>query len=216
MMKELILKMSISADGFVGGPNGEIDWIYKSMDSQAAAWIVDTLWDAGIHIMGRRTFHDMVNWWPRSSEPFAQPMNQIPKAVFSMRGLSETEGQTTRALKDAKRLSNSQRLEQASVNIAAGAGWNEARVFSNDLKEGIVTLKREAGKSILAHGGASFAQSLVSTGLIDEYRLIVHPVILGRGMPLFAKLHTPVDLALVSTTKFPSGALANVYRPVSS
>lgn len=215
-MRKLILKMSMTADGFVGGPNGEIDWIYKSMDSAATAWIVDTLWQAGVHVMGSRTFHDMVAWWPTSSETFAAPMNQISKVVFSRSGLNENTDQTTTALKDATRLRTFPKVQPTSADTPPGADWNEARVFEDDLKTGILRLKHEPGKDILAHGGASFAQSLVASRLIDEYRLIVHPVVLGRGLPLFANLLKTVELRLVSTTAFPSDALANVYRPLIS
>jgi len=68
-------------------------------------------------------------------------------------------------------------------------------------------------KSSLAHGGARFARSLVTSGLIDEYRLAIHPVILGQGQPLFAGLSSPADLRLLSVTPFSSGAMAVVYQP---
>ena len=64
-MRKLILKMSVSFDGFVGGPNGEIDWFIKTTTS----WILGTLWQAGVHIMGSRTFCDMAAYWPYADEP---------------------------------------------------------------------------------------------------------------------------------------------------
>ena len=69
------------------------------------------------------------------------------------------------------------------------------------------------GKDILAHGGASFAQSLAQLNLIDEYRLVVHPAVLGRGLSLFGGLTAPLDLKLESATVFASGVVAKVYRP---
>jgi len=84
-MRDLILKMSVSIDGFVGGPDGGIKWVFDS-DQEATAWIVKTVWNASLHIMGSRTFHDMAAYWPTSTEVFAPPMNQIPKAVFSRQG----------------------------------------------------------------------------------------------------------------------------------
>jgi dihydrofolate reductase len=74
-------------------------------------------------------------------------------------------------------------------------------------------LKNEPGKEILAHGGARFARSLVQSGLIDEYRLLVHPVALGRGQPLFSDLATSLDLTLVSSMPFSAGTVANIYQP---
>ncbi|HEX2510308.1 MAG TPA: hypothetical protein VHK66_07275 [Microvirga sp.] len=67
-MRQLVLKMSISVDGFVGGPGGELDWIFPTYDEGATAWTVDCLWQAGVHIMGSRTFHDMAAFWPSSTE----------------------------------------------------------------------------------------------------------------------------------------------------
>jgi dihydrofolate reductase len=84
-MRDLILKMHISIDGFVAGPDGGIKWVFNG-DQEAAAWTVETVWNAGLHIMGSRTFHDMAAYWPTSTEIFAPPMNQIPKAVFSRQG----------------------------------------------------------------------------------------------------------------------------------
>ena len=72
-------------------------------------------------------------------------------------------------------------------------------------------LIQQNGKFILAHGGASFAQDLVKHGLIDEYRLVIHPVILGKGLPLFSQAAHPFDLLLENSTLFPSGIVAKVY-----
>jgi dihydrofolate reductase len=79
------------------------------------------------------------------------------------------------------------------------------------LAEEVARLKHEPGKDILAHGGAAFAQSLVRLGLVDEYRLLVHPVALGRGLPLFSAIATPLDLELVDLKRFSGGAVAHVY-----
>jgi riboflavin biosynthesis pyrimidine reductase len=65
----------------------------------------------------------------------------------------------------------------------------------------------------MAHGGAGFARSLVRLGLIDEYRLLIHPVALGSGLGLFSSLARPIDLNLISTTAFGGGTIAKVYRP---
>ena len=102
-MRKLILKMSVSIDGFVCGPNGEVDWIFRTVDDEAARWTLETLWDTDLHIMGRRTYQDMAAYWPTSKEPFAEPMNKIPKIAFSKRGFLDKPGidSTTRAFKDA-------------------------------------------------------------------------------------------------------------------
>jgi dihydrofolate reductase len=183
-MRRLVLQMQVSVDGFVGGPNGELDWIFASTSDDATAWIVDHLWQAGVHIMGSRTYQDMAAHWPTSTEPYAAPMNEIPKVVFSTRakGLLEPE-------------------------------WAPSRLARAPLAEEVARLKQQSGKEILAHGGAGFARSLVRLKLVDEFRLLVHPVALGRGLSLFSEVAKPLDLSLVSATSFESGTVAHIYRP---
>ena len=76
-MRDLILTMAMSLDGFVCGPNGELDWIFNG-DQEAIAWKVETVSSAGLHIMGSRTFKSMAGFWPTAAGPFAAPMNEIP------------------------------------------------------------------------------------------------------------------------------------------
>jgi dihydrofolate reductase len=213
-MRRLILKMSMSVDGFVGSVDGNIDWIFKSTDDVATNWILDLLRDTGLHIMGSRTFQDMAAFWPTSTEPFAAPMNAIPKVVFSRKAHIDLDRkETTTALVDASR----RRLAEgggALPDEPSNLGnWRNAPVASGDLAEEVARLKQMPGKDILAHGGAGFAQSLAERNLIDEYRLLVHPVVLGRGLSLFGAVPEPRKLRLVSATAFPAGAIAQVYRP---
>lgn len=212
-MRKLILKMSMSLDGFVCGPNGEANWIFNTNDDAAIKWTVDTISKAGLHIMGTKTFHDMASYWPTSTEPFATPMNEIPKAVFSRKGFSGADpSKTTQAVKDA--ISNRERKGYAASPTPSGTdSWDHPRIFNGDLAEGIRQLKQESGKDIMAHGGAGFAQSLVATGLIDEYHLLVHPVAIGKGLPLFSSLSQPLRLQLVEIEPFPAGAAAHIYKP---
>jgi dihydrofolate reductase len=214
-MRKLVLKMSISADGFVAGPNGEIDWLLNTMGGELSVrWIENTLWEAGVHVMGSRTFHDMASYWPTSADSLAAPMNEIPKVVFSKKGFVDTttSNLTTQALKDANRIDSEKGIIPATISKAVDS-WKNARV-EKDIVNGVNELKKQDGKFILAHGGANFAQSLVKYGLIDEYRLVVHPVILGKGLPLFSLAPHQINLELVSSTTLAKGVIANIYRPV--
>ncbi len=181
-MRKLVLKMQMSLDGLIGGPDGEVDWIFPSLDAGATLWLVDTLWQAGVHVMGSVTYRDMAAHWPGSDEPFAAPMNQIPKFVFS------------RTLREAP--------------------WADTYIIDGDLAEEITRLKGLPGRDLLAHGGARFARALVRLGLVDEYRLMVHPVVLGKGLALFDELPARMHLQLMGTRTFASGAAAQVFRPV--
>jgi hypothetical protein len=100
-MRELILKMSMSLDGFVSDLDGRNTWMFGA-DEEAKAWAVETLWMASLHIMGSHSFRAMAPFWPTSTMVFAPPMNQIPKAVFSKQGPAILKAAaTTKELSDA-------------------------------------------------------------------------------------------------------------------
>ena len=83
-MAELRLKIHTSADGFIGRPDGDVEFIFPSMKGEdMSAWEVDILRDCDLHLMGRVLYEDMAPYWPDSDEPHAPPMNEIPKAVLS-------------------------------------------------------------------------------------------------------------------------------------
>ena len=91
----------------------------------------------------------------------------------------------------------------------ASAGWGETTIAAGDLADAVTRLKQErSGRYLLAHGGARFARSLVKTGLIDEYRLLIHPAVLGAGERIFI---APLTIQPVSTTVFSGGAVAHVF-----
>jgi dihydrofolate reductase len=94
------------------------------------------------------------------------------------------------------------------------ATWENSRVARGDLAEEISRLRHDPGGEIVAWGGASFVQALSRAGLVDEYRLVINPVALGDGLPLFKDLAAPITLALVEATTYASGAALHVYRPV--
>ena len=194
-MRELILKMAISVDGFVSDLEGANTWMFGA-DQEAKAWGVEFIWNASLHIMGSRSFDAMAGYWQTSTDQFAPPMNQIPKAVFSRQG--------------AAILGN---VKTAAQPQPGAESWAQAYVASGDLAEEVAKLKAGEGKPIIAHGGVSFARSLVAQGLVDQFALIVAPVALGKGLPLFSDLAAPAPLKLVSSKAFPGGAVAQIYRP---
>jgi dihydrofolate reductase len=174
-MRPLILKMEISLDGFVGRPGGDPAWLLPYYDDELTAYTVNLIGRAGTHAMGRQTYEDMAPHWQASTAPFATPMNEIPKAVFSST------------------------LDEAT--------WPETTIY-RDLAEGLAQLKAQDGGPIIAHGGARFAQALTRLGLIDEYRLNLHPVALHDGYKLFG---AETKLRLVDARTFPAGTVALTY-----
>jgi len=208
-VRDLILKMSISIDGFVSDLDGRNTWMFGA-DREARAWSVEYLWNASLHIMGSRTFHDMAAFWPTSTSQFAPPMNEIPKAVFSRQEPVIP-----------KKVNISVALDRAHGEVGTtqsvelqpgGRSWEEAHVASGDLAEEIAKLKAQEGKPIIAHGGVRFARSLVAQGLVDQFALLVVPMALGKGLPLFSELAAPTPLKLISSKAFPGSAVAQIYR----
>ncbi len=176
-MASLVLKMSVSLDGYVAPPDGSTDWIAAGHSDDALRWTVETVSNAGAHLMGAATYAVMAAHWPSASGPLAKPMNEIPKIVF--------------------------------LNSLTSADWDETTIAAGDLADAITRLKQERSDGyLLAHGGARFARSLVATGLIDEYRLLIHPVVLGAGERIF---HAPLTIEPASTTVFNGGAVAHVF-----
>ncbi|NML37707.1 dihydrofolate reductase family protein [Chitinophaga sp. G-6-1-13] len=191
-MRKLMMKMSISLDGFVAAANGKGDWMFKAADEKSSAWVRELCESAGLHIMGSKSFHDMAPYWPTSPLPIARAMNEIPKAVFTQKGMT---------------------IPPAADQSPAAVSWAGTRIFNGDLAGEIRQLKAEPGQPILAHGGAGFMRSLIETGLIDEYHLVVHPVALGAGLPIFSDLSQPLELKLVDTNVFPGGIVVHTYHP---
>jgi dihydrofolate reductase len=176
-MASLVLKMSVSLDGYVAPIDGSTDWAAAGRSADGASWTVETLSNASAHLMGATTYAEWATYWPGASGPFAKAMNEIPKVVFS-NSLTSTE-------------------------------WGETEIAAGDLAEAITRLKQERSDGyLLAQGGTRFARSLVKTGLIDEYRLVIHPVILGAGERLFT---APLTIESMSTTTFSGGAIAHVF-----
>ena len=210
-MRDLILKMTISVDGFVSDVNGGNKWMFGT-DQEAKAWSVETLWNASLHIMGSRSFHDMAAYWPTSTDVFAPPMNQVPKAVFSRRAPTLLKKVSTSALLDAAH-PDAEAGQFAQPQLGAES-WAEAYVASGDLAEEVANLRSQEGKPIIAHGGVSFARSLVARGLVDQFTFLVAPVVLGNGLPLFSELSAPISLKLISSKTFPGGAVGQIYRAV--
>lgn len=186
-MRKLILRISISIDGFIESSKGKLDFA-KSRTPEGAAWVAEKIGQAGAHLMGRKAFCEMAPFWPTADGNLAEPMNDIPKIVFSKKGFDP-------------------------LQASRAKGWAESKVITGDLAEGIADLKKQSGKDLIAHGGVAFAQNLVGTGLVDEFWLAMHPVAAGSGSSLFEKLSKPLYLKLIETKVFSTGAMVHVCRP---
>ena len=184
-MGTVIYSMSVSLDGFIAGPNGEIDW--AAPDEELMRFHNEQTRELGAHLCGRGLYENMLPWEVAEetrSDPqqleFARIWKAIPKVVFS----------TT--------------LEKVEGN---------ARLARGGVVDEVVKLKEQSEKPV-AVGGAGFASTLVELDLIDEYRLFVSPVVLGGGTPYFPALDKRTDLELVQTRTFGSRVVYVRYRRV--
>jgi dihydrofolate reductase len=173
-MRKVIYSFGVSLDGFIAGPDGEIDW--SAPDEELHRFHNEQARELGVHVYGRRLYEVMTPWdaddesWSAVEREFAEIWKQTPKIVFS-RTLERVEGNATLA--------------------------------RDDVAEEVARLKKEPGKDI-AVGGAGLASTLMRLGLIDDYRLFVNPVILGAGTPYFPPLEERINLRLVETRTFGS------------
>ena len=179
-MRNVVLMMSTSVDGYVAGPQGHAGAVQEP--AELSQWKLDRIRRAGTHLMGRVTYEEMAGFWPTSTDDYAAPMNEIPKVVFS-KTLTE-------------------------------ATWPESSIARGDLAEEIAALRAQPGGEMIAWGGATFAQALSRAGLVDEYVLVINPVVLGGGLPMFADLPAALRLELAEARVFDSTAL-HIYRPAS-
>ena len=185
-MRDLIYSMGVSLDGFIAGPNGDIDW--SAPDEELHRFHNQQTRELGAHLCGRRLYEVMTYWEtadenPSAAEPeleFAGLWKSLPKIVFS-RTLTEVEGNA--------------RLARAGV------------------AEEVAMLREQPGKD-LAVGGAGLASTCIELGLVDEYRLFVSPVVLGGGTPYFPPLEERTNLELAETRAFGSRVVYLRYRRV--
>ena len=183
-MRDLIYSISVSLDGFIAGPNGEIDW--SAPDEELHRFHNQQARELGAHLCGRRLYEEMLYWEtahenPSAAEPeleFARIWQDLPKIVFS-KTLEKVEG--------------------------------NARLVRDGVAEEVVKLKEEPGKD-LAVGGAGLAATLIELGLVDEYRPFVSPVVLGGGTPFLPALEERINLELVETRTFGSRVVYLRYR----
>jgi dihydrofolate reductase len=206
-----MLKMSISMDGFCADSDhdGPQKWLFDTVDDESNAWEVSFLKDMGYHAMGHNTYRVMAGFWPVSKDTFSDLMNSIPKLIFTHKGLDADDAAITpRVVEEARKSPKDKTIPNDEIIRS----WTHPRVAKGDLGEEIAKLKREDGKDIVAYGGASFAQSLIELDVVDDYRFLIHPVILGSGLPVFTKAKQLMELELVEERRFPKGAVAHVYN----
>ncbi|MGH2475803.1 MAG: dihydrofolate reductase family protein [Candidatus Limnocylindrales bacterium] len=185
-MGRLVYSMNVSLDGFVATPDGGLDW--ATVDDELHTWFNDQARALDASLYGRRMYELMADYWPSGEDD--------PSATDAMREFA-------RIWKPMPKIVFSTSLEQVEHN---------ARLVHGDAKTVLEGLRREFGGD-LDVGGPNLAGQFVRRGLVDEYRLIVHPVVLGTGTPFWPELDAPLRLRLTETRTFASGAELRSYVP---
>jgi dihydrofolate reductase len=183
-MRKLIYSMSVSLDGFIAAPDGEIDWGVP--DEELHRFHNQQVHEVGTHLLGRRLYETMLYWETAEENPSA----------------AEVELEFARIWKSLPRIVFSKTLEKVEGN---------ARLAREGVAEEVAKLKEQPGKDI-AVGGAGLASTCIELGLVDDYRLFVYPVVLGGGTPYFPALEERINLELVETRTFASRVVYLRYR----
>ncbi|QHV94802.1 dihydrofolate reductase family protein [Spirosoma endbachense] len=187
-MRKLKLQMQLSVDGYVAGPNGELDWMSFDQDSNLLA-LINSLTDSSDTILlGRKMTDGFVNYWenvvnnqPDSPEfSFAQKMVDTPKVVFSK-------------------------------TLKSIAGKN-VTIENGDLATAVKNMKSKTGKDIIVYGGADFVSSLIKEGLIDEFNFFINPIMINKGLRIFDLLGERQKLLLQNATGYECGVVVLSYQ----
>ncbi len=181
----MILFNMASLDGYFAGPNGDITW--HNVDAEFNDFAIAQLKSAGGLIFGRLTYELMAGYWPTETA-----LRNDPEVAGLMNGLPKIVFSRT--------------LERAE--------WANTRMVKGEMADEMRRLKAAPGKDLLVLGSASLAGTLTRLGLIDEYRVMVNPVLLGGGSPLFQGIAGKLNLKLLSARSFRSGNLLVAYQPV--
>ncbi|MCB0163615.1 MAG: dihydrofolate reductase [Anaerolineae bacterium] len=187
-MRKLKLQVQMTVDGYIAGPNGEMDWLVWNWDDELKNYVIDLTAPIDCIVLGRKLAEGFIPHWasvaanPDSPEFAAgQKFTDTPKVVFT------------------KTLDTS--------------AWANTVLAQGDLVDEITKLKNQDGQDIIAYGGATFVADLIKHGLIDEYHLFINPAAIGHGMAIFKELDRKQNLSLVNATSFDCGIVVLHYEP---
>ena len=184
-MRKLTFGMNLSVDGYIAAPGDDLDWGVPS--DELFQWWSDRVGATGLALYGRKLWETMSSHWPTADQ---QP------------------GATTAQIEYSRRWRDMPKVVFSSTTRAVD--WN-ARVFTGDAVTEITRLKTE-GDGPMDVGGATLAAEAMRAGLIDEYAIVTHPVLVGGGTPFFTALDNWVNLNLMETRTFPGGVLLTRYE----
>ena len=189
-MRRLIVSNLMSLDGFLSGPNGELDWFVSPgfpMNTEYGTYVKDLISSVGGMLLGRRTYEEFASYWPTATDndpDITEKMNVLPKYVFSK-----------------------------TLDRVEWGKWGTAFLVKGDAAAEAKKLKEEPGRDLAIYGSGQLVSALMKAGLVDEIQAFVQPWILGQGRGEFVGLTDRYELELIKATPFKSGAVGLFYRP---
>ncbi|MFG2589657.1 dihydrofolate reductase family protein [Streptomyces sp. NPDC048438] len=184
-MRSVTYSMGVSLDGYIVGPDGDFDW--TEPDEEVFRFWIDDIREVGVHLMGRRLYETMLYWETADEDP------SLDDSILEWTALWKP-------------------LPKVVFSTTLSTVQGNARLASGGLAEEIERLRAEPGEGDIAIGGATLAAEAVASGLVDEYRAMVYPVLVGGGIPFFPRREQRVDLELVETRTFHSKVVYLRYR----
>jgi dihydrofolate reductase len=184
-MRRLIVSIHTTMDGIVSGPEEDpnnLEWALPGVEDTLAD-VSELLGSAGAILMGRVTYEGLATFWPTETGDFAEVMNKTPKIVFSH-----------------------------SPREVAWGQWETISLVHGDVADAVRAMKAESGPDLVTVGSPTLIESFTNLGLINEYRITVHPALLGSGRRLFRELDEGHTLRLVRTKAYARGAVLVVYE----
>ena len=188
-MRKVIYAMSVSLNGFIEATNGDLSWSFPDEELHKHFNDQETMIDT--HLYGRRLYENMAAYWPTADENPSAP---------------EYELEYARIWKSKPKIVFSKTLDRV--------GWN-SRLVRGNIADEVNKLKVQPG-GYMNVAGAEIASTFMQLGLIDEYWLYAHPVVLGSGKPMFPHLCDKINLQLVETRTFGSGVVLLRYQHETS
>jgi dihydrofolate reductase len=183
-MRKIIVFENITLDGFMSGLKGETDWAIRDKEVTQLATTGKNSVD--MFLFGRVTYDLMAGFWPTAAGKAA---NQIFADL----------------LNNTPKIVFSKTLKTAN--------WENTKVINEISKEEVRKMKQSEGYDMMIFGSGTIVGELTNLGLVDEYQLMVNPVILGKGIPLFKDVKKKINLKLVKTKIFKNGIVLNYYQP---
>ncbi len=186
-MRKLVVFNSVTVDGYFTDSNGDMSWAHND-DPEWNAFVEENSSGGGVLVFGRVTYEMMKSFWPTP-----QALEHYPVVAKKMN--------------DAEKIVFSRTLDQAS--------WNNTTLVKGDLATEIRKLKQESGEDLVILGSGSIVSQLAQEGLIDEYQIVLNPVVLGAGRTMFEGLKKKLKLKLTKTRAFNNGNVFLCYEPTA-